>query len=201
MIENFCPKCGKELFQRLEGGRHRPACPGCGYISFGHFSVGVGGLLTHEGRVLLVQRGQNPGKGRWTLPGGYVEEEEEPDRALEREVLEETGLRVSTVGILAVRNSPTREAQNIYIVFGLTLAGSVADLRPEGDGVETVQARFFAPGEIKELGEVGLISAWIAGRHVPEHAPLRRLPRETEEALRVGPGWIALFGVPQPGKD
>jgi ADP-ribose pyrophosphatase YjhB (NUDIX family) len=48
------------------------------------------------GRLLLVQRGHDPGRGLWSIPGGRVEAGEAPDRAVEREVLEETGLAVRT---------------------------------------------------------------------------------------------------------
>lgn len=57
-------------------------------------AVGVGALLIHEGRVLLIQRGKEPLRGRWTLPGGTVELGETLEQALIREVAEETGLRV-----------------------------------------------------------------------------------------------------------
>ena len=46
------------------------------------------------GRLLLVRRGHDPHRGRWSLPGGRVEAGESPERAIEREVREETGLSV-----------------------------------------------------------------------------------------------------------
>jgi len=57
-------------------------------------AVGVGALLIHDGRVLLIRRGKEPLRGRWTLPGGTVELGETLEAALIREVEEETGLRV-----------------------------------------------------------------------------------------------------------
>jgi 8-oxo-dGTP pyrophosphatase MutT (NUDIX family) len=107
------------LALKAEGGRLRPWCAACGHIVFGRFSVGVGGLLRYDGKVLLVQRGKNPGKGRWTFPGGYAEEDEPPDEALAREVFEETGLRVSVGEMLAVRFAQTAGDQNLYCVCPL----------------------------------------------------------------------------------
>lgn len=54
------------------------------------------GAVVHDGtgRLLLVRRGRPPHRGRWSLPGGRVETGESPERAVEREVLEETGLVV-----------------------------------------------------------------------------------------------------------
>lgn len=57
-------------------------------------AVGVGALLIYQGRVLLIRRGKEPLRGRWTLPGGTVELGETLEEALIREVEEETGLKV-----------------------------------------------------------------------------------------------------------
>ncbi|MBI2683423.1 MAG: NUDIX hydrolase [Acidobacteriales bacterium] len=56
--------------------------------------VGVGALIVQEGRIVLVRRGQKPGKGEWSLPGGVVETGETLESAVRREVREETGLNV-----------------------------------------------------------------------------------------------------------
>jgi 8-oxo-dGTP diphosphatase len=56
--------------------------------------VAVGGVAVREGALLLVQRGTDPQSGRWTIPGGRVEPGESLATAVEREMFEETGLRV-----------------------------------------------------------------------------------------------------------
>ena len=66
------------------------------------------GAVVHDsaGRLLLVRRGRDPHRGRWSLPGGRVEPGESPERAVEREVLEETGLTVragAPVGRVRIR--------------------------------------------------------------------------------------------------
>ena len=56
----------------------------------------VGGLVyDDEGRLLLVQRANDPGRGRWSVPGGRVESGEDDAAAVVRELREETGLRVA----------------------------------------------------------------------------------------------------------
>ena len=54
------------------------------------------GAVVHDdaGRLLLVRRGQDPHRGRWSVPGGRIEAGESPEQAIEREVREETGLSV-----------------------------------------------------------------------------------------------------------
>jgi ADP-ribose pyrophosphatase YjhB (NUDIX family) len=162
--ERFCSSCGGSLSVKGEGGRMRPWCAACNRFVFGRFSVGVGGFLTHCGRVLLVQRGREPGRGRWTFPGGFLEEDEAPDEGLAREVFEETGLRVRVEGLLALRHAQTDSEQNVYCVYRLSLAGPVEDLAGGGDGDEVTRVVFAAPEEFASLGEIGGVTRWLIER-------------------------------------
>lgn len=64
--------------------------------------LGVGAVIFQDDTVLLIERGQEPLKGWWTLPGGLVETGERLDQALRREVLEETGLIVEPLTVAAI---------------------------------------------------------------------------------------------------
>lgn len=64
--------------------------------------VGVGAVIIKGGKVLLVKRGKEPGYGRWSIPGGAVNLGEKLARAIEREVLEETGLIVEAGEVVEV---------------------------------------------------------------------------------------------------
>jgi ADP-ribose pyrophosphatase YjhB (NUDIX family) len=75
--------------------------------------VGVGAVVVHEGRVLLVQRGREPLKGRWTLPGGLLEVGESIACGVAREVREETGLDVEPVELVELLDRIHREGERV----------------------------------------------------------------------------------------
>ncbi|MCK9195517.1 MAG: NUDIX hydrolase [Syntrophales bacterium] len=56
--------------------------------------VGVGAIVVREGKVLLVKRAAAPSRGLWAIPGGSLELGETLQRGAEREILEETGIRI-----------------------------------------------------------------------------------------------------------
>ncbi len=56
--------------------------------------VGVGAVIVDNGKIALIKRGNEPSRGKWTIPGGLVELAESPEQAVVREAKEETGLDV-----------------------------------------------------------------------------------------------------------
>jgi ADP-ribose pyrophosphatase YjhB (NUDIX family) len=161
--------------------------------------VGVGGFLRWEGRVLLVQRGRDPGRGRWTFPGGFLEEDEAPDAGLVREVREETGLRVAVDGLVAVRHAQTDSEQNVYCVYRLNLVGPLDELMEAGDGDEVERVVWIEPDRLSTLGDVGGVTRWII-----EHAgDSGRALRPLRSGFPVIPAhrWSVLMAATPPDQS
>lgn len=100
--------------------------------------VGVGAVIVHDGRVLLVRRGREPLKGHWSLPGGVLEVGESLHAGLVREVTEETGLMVEPVELIELLDRIHRDGERVryhYVIAdylcrvqgGELLAASDAD--------------------------------------------------------------------------
>ncbi|MEW2498965.1 NUDIX hydrolase [Amycolatopsis sp. CA-161197] len=101
----------------------------------------VGGIVfDDQGRLLLIQRGHDPGKGLWSLPGGRVEQGETDAEAVVRELREETGLDVSPhtfVGMVARGPYDIRDYECV-VTAGTLTAGDDADDARWVDSAELV---------------------------------------------------------------
>ncbi|MDR3704070.1 MAG: NUDIX hydrolase [Candidatus Sulfopaludibacter sp.] len=67
-----------------------------------HPLVGVGAIMLRRDRILMAQRGKEPLKGWWSLPGGALETGESLADGVRREVREETGLEIEPLGVLEI---------------------------------------------------------------------------------------------------
>ena len=75
-VIKFCPLCGHETETKDKYGKSRPVCPNCGWIHFADPKVAAAVLIQKDGRVLLVRRVNEPFRGLWTLPAGFLENAE-----------------------------------------------------------------------------------------------------------------------------
>lgn len=143
----FCPRCAAELVQAIKFGRQRPTCPQCGWIYFADPKVAVAGLLLQDNKVMLVQRSNDPFRGNWTLPAGFVDAGEDPRKALQRECLEETGLIVQVTDLLdVVAGAEHARGADILIVYRVEASSGSLNA-----GDDAAQVEFFALDQLPSL--------------------------------------------------
>jgi 8-oxo-dGTP diphosphatase len=99
-------------------------CPNCEWVHFEDPKVAAAVLVERNGKVLLTRRINEPERGCWSLPAGFVNAYEDPARAAQRECLEETGLQVEITCLLDVlsgREHP--RGADIFIVYSARIIG------------------------------------------------------------------------------
>ena len=114
-MAKFCPECGKATIKYNIAGRVRDVCEDCHFVQFAEYHNSVAALTFRDDSVLLVQH-NHPTKV-WSLPGGYIEQEEDLALGLKREVQEESGVGVEPIGIIAIRNLVKSKRNELYIIF------------------------------------------------------------------------------------
>jgi NADH pyrophosphatase NudC (nudix superfamily) len=152
----FCPKCGSQD-PPVKG--ERQVCSVCGYTHYKNPSPGVVVLIEEGENVLLGKRGTNSFQaGKWCLPGGFIEYDEDFLSAAHREVKEETGLDIELLSILSVvTNYLSPELHTLVVVLhGHRLSGSLS----AGDDLESVKWHNLS----RSLPEM----AFAADRHIIE---------------------------------
>jgi 8-oxo-dGTP diphosphatase len=105
-----------------------------------HPIPGVAGIVVKGRDVLLVQRGHEPAKGKWGIPGGVVEVGETVEEALRREVREETGCECTPLKHLAtfdsIRRDPDGRVHWHYILFEYLCRYDSGEARASDDASE-----------------------------------------------------------------
>ena len=126
------------------------ACDACGSHYYAYSAPAVGAIVADgEGRVLLGRRAVDPDLGKWDTPGGFLDEGENPEDALRRELREETGLEVEPVRFLGAFVDTYGEGPEVGSVLNLVWEAKVVsgEMAPDDDVSEL---KWFAPDELPE---------------------------------------------------
>jgi ADP-ribose pyrophosphatase YjhB (NUDIX family) len=108
-------------------------------------TVGVGGVVVKDGKVLMVRKTYSPAAGYWMIPGGYLKAGEMLAEGASREIWEEAGVKVQVDGIIAVRSRVRDgEATDTYVVF----SARTVEGEPRPDNREVDGARYFSLEEV-----------------------------------------------------
>jgi ADP-ribose pyrophosphatase YjhB (NUDIX family) len=138
-----CPVCGERLATSIikEEEPARLVCPACEFVFYLDPKVVACSILEVDRRIVLLKRDIEPRKGKWVIPGGYVDRGETVEAAAIRETLEECGIRVRIKGVLGVYSYPGK-TQVVIVYLAERLSGDLFA------GDETVEAGWFSQEEI-----------------------------------------------------
>lgn len=148
----YCPSCRHKLVNRVEDHNRFRLCPQCGAKYFSNpLPSAVAFVRDPAGRLLIIKRGIEPGRGRWALPSGFVEENERPEQTVVRELREETGIRGRVRRLIGVYTEPTAlYGYVLLIAYELVMTGG--RLRA---GSDTTRARFVPVERLPEIPFAG----------------------------------------------
>jgi len=160
----FCSNCAAPVVKRVPPGDSLPrwVCDQCGEIHYENPRLVVGSLPEWDGRLLLCRRAIEPRYGYWTLPAGFMENDETAGQAALRETLEESGARVELGAPFSLISVP--HVNQVHLFFCARLLEP--DFKP---GDETLEVALFDEAKLpwKDIAfrTVGLtLRHWFADR-------------------------------------
>ena len=134
----FCPRCAGAA--EVEFPR-RIMCPHCGYAAYYNPKPVAGAIpIDEHGRIILLRRGFDPGQGRWTFPGGFVDLGESVEEAARRETSEELGMAIELGSLVGVYSRG--EDRVVLIVY------RARALAPPQTSPEATEVRAFGPADL-----------------------------------------------------
>ena len=112
---HFCPKCGSSEFEIHNAlSKH---CANCGFTYYQNPRASTAAfILNGKGELLVARRAKDPAKGTLDLPGGFVDNYENAEQGMVREIEEETGLKVEADKVQYMFSVP-----NIYRYSGMDI--------------------------------------------------------------------------------
>ncbi len=144
----------------------------------------VCGIVEIKGKVLLVRHTYGNAKDRILLPGGFVQENELPTAAAEREILEETGVTAIVKSIIAMQFKPEQWCTVFVMDY---ISGT-----PESDGYENNEVLLLTPEEAVKRDDITNMSKEILKAYIRDHSELSKsgyIPASADEDNYVAFGF------------
>lgn len=140
---HYCSSCGAEVSQEVPAGdnRLRYVCSNCSTIHYQNPNIVAGCIPYWQDQVLLCKRAIEPKYGLWTLPAGFMENDETAIEAAIRETDEEAGARLQTPQLYTVFSLP--HVNQVYMMYRAQLAD--LDFEP---GAESLKAAMYRQDQI-----------------------------------------------------
>ena len=115
-IRKYCITCGQTLSLRNIDGREQLVCSQCGLVVYRNPIPATCVVVIEDGKVLIVKRAVEPRKGKWCLPGGFIEIDETAKESALRELTEETGLDGEIISLIDVSHQLRTAYDNVLLV-------------------------------------------------------------------------------------
>jgi 8-oxo-dGTP diphosphatase len=147
-VVHYCLLCGTPLVTRVIEGREVEACPNDDFVLWHDPKVTTAVVVEVEGGVVLGRRAIEPGRGLWCLPGGFVNDDEDPWAAAARECMEEICAPVEQTRLIGVYHIAKRGAPSMVGIA--YLARLAAGSRPS-PGAEMLEVRVFALDTLPQI--------------------------------------------------
>lgn len=139
----FCNSCGAKVTHRIPDGDslERAVCDACNLVHYQNPKIVVGCLPVWGDKILICKRAIEPRYGLWTLPAGYMENNESATEGAAREAMEEANATVVIEDLYTVYSIP--HISQVYMMFRARLVD--ADVSP---GVESLEVKLVTEEEI-----------------------------------------------------
>jgi 8-oxo-dGTP diphosphatase len=152
----YCPRCAAELRREDD----RVECGACGFCHYASSSPTASAfILDGDGRVLLARRAIEPDAGLWDVPGGFLEEGEDPVDGLRRELREETGLEIEVGDFVGLFTDTYGDGPDASHVLNLVWETRLAAGEPV-PGDDVAELRWFPKDALPS--DVELAFRWLS---------------------------------------
>ena len=169
---HFCVNCGAPLVVEIIENRELEVCPNDGYVLWRDPKVAAAVVVETDGGIVLGRRSIEPGYGLWCLPGGFVNDDEDPAQAAVRECMEEINAPVELTGLIGIYHIGKTTASSIV---GIAYRGRLADGAVMSAGPEMLEVGTFAPDDLPPIAfpsHLAVLDGYLRSQALAGPAPL-----------------------------
>ncbi|MCF8358672.1 MAG: NUDIX domain-containing protein [Prolixibacteraceae bacterium] len=152
----YCPRCGNS--GEFNSEQYCFYCSECGFSFFLNAAAAVAGIIFNKkGELLLTERGVDPHKGKYDLPGGFVDPGENAEAAIKRELKEELDVTVENLVFLGTNHNQYPFSGTVVFTLDIFFECQVADFSYLKCSDDVIGYQFIHPINI-DFEQIGLTS-------------------------------------------
>jgi len=145
-IFRCCPSCGSRdvFFDDVK----EFSCKACSFTYYHNVAAAVDAILEFDGKIVLIRRGKEPGKGKLDLPGGFVDPKETAEEAVRREIREELRIDVGTLKYLGSYPNIYEYRDVVYQTCDLFFYSRIDAIPTDCDRIEVAELVLMNPADV-----------------------------------------------------